>query len=70
MNKRTFASNVKLLRKEQGLTQDQLAKKLSVGRARIGAWEEQRAWPNIPLLVKISDYFDVDLYRLLTEKFK
>lgn len=70
MTRKKFANNLKVLRKRGNYTQDQLARELRIGRARVGAWEEQRAWPEIPMLLKLSDFFKVDVKKLVTEKFQ
>ena len=69
VSKKILAHNMKLLRKRGTYTQDRLARELQIGRPRIGAWEEQRAWPEIPMLFKLSDFFKVDAKKLVTEKF-
>lgn len=68
-SKKILAHNMKVLRRRGKYTQDQLAKELRIGRPRIGAWEEQRAWPEVPMLFKLSDFFRVDAKKLITEKF-
>lgn len=69
VSKKILAHNMKVLRKRGKYTQDRLAKELGIGRPRIGAWEEQRAWPEVPMLFKLSDFFRVDAKKLITEKF-
>lgn len=71
MNKKIFAVNVKILRRELGLTQKELAEKLEIKRYSVGAWEEGRAYPSIPILIKLSEYFMIDdLYKFLTAPIK
>ncbi len=50
-------SNLKFLRKKNGLTQAQLAEKLNIKRSLIGAYEEGRAEPRLSTLVNISRLF-------------
>ena len=50
-------SNIKFLRKEKGLTQAQLADKLTLNRSVIGAYEEGRADPRVKTLINICHYF-------------
>jgi DNA-binding XRE family transcriptional regulator len=71
MSKEIFAANVKISRKELGLTQQELAKNINVNWHSIGAWEEGRAYPSIPTLIKLSEYFMIDdLYKFLTAPIK
>jgi len=60
--------NIKYLRKKNGLTQDDLAKKLGVGRAKIGSYEEERALPKLNLLQFLAEYFDLSLDALVNEE--
>lgn len=52
-------SNLKYLRLQKGLSQEQLAENLGITRSRLGAYEENRNEPSIDLLIAISDYFHV-----------
>ncbi|MFM1930846.1 MAG: hypothetical protein RL226_149 [Bacteroidota bacterium] len=62
-----FASNIKHLRAERGLTQQQLAEALGLNRPVIGAYEEGRSEPKISTLVHMASFFQVSLDRLLGE---
>ncbi len=53
--------NIKHLRKQRKLTQDQLADKIGVNRAMIGSYEENRAVPKLSVLRIISHYFSVSI---------
>ncbi|GEO05794.1 hypothetical protein AAE02nite_34580 [Adhaeribacter aerolatus] len=59
-------SNLKFLRKKNGLTQAQLAEKLNIKRSLIGAYEEGRAEPRLSTLVNISRLFDISLDQFVT----
>lgn len=59
--------NIKYLRKQKGLTQDEFAKKISVNRAMIGSYEEGRAQPKISVLQNISTYFKVSVDALINK---
>lgn len=61
-----FASNLKNLRKESGLTQAEFAKKIGVEQKRVGAWEENRGFPPMELVLQIVDFFKQDLREMLT----
>jgi transcriptional regulator with XRE-family HTH domain len=53
--------NLKFLRVQQGLTQKQLAEKLGLKQAAIGAYEEERATPPLTSLLDIIKIFNVNL---------
>ncbi len=59
------SDNMKYLRKLHGLTQDQFARRLGIKRASVGAYEEQRANPNIDVLKLMSKLFNVSVDDLL-----
>lgn len=59
-------SNIRFLRRHRGLTQVQLSQALGVPRARIGAYEEGRAEPNLQLLQKMATFFQVSLDELIS----
>ena len=54
------------LRKQRGLTQEELAEILYVSRTAISKWESGRGSPNIDSLKAISKYFSVSLDELLS----
>ena len=60
--------NVKLqeLRKQKGLTQEELAEELYVSRTAISKWESGRGYPNIESLKRIAKLFDVTVDELLS----
>ena len=53
------------IRKEQGLTQETFAKKFGVTRQTVSNWENEKSYPDLYTLVKISDEFNVSLDILL-----
>lgn len=57
--------NVKYLRKLRGWTQEEFATKLGIKRSLIGAYEEERADPNLAVLESVSEIFKVTLDELL-----
>ncbi|MBL7863884.1 MAG: helix-turn-helix domain-containing protein [Cyclobacteriaceae bacterium] len=46
--------NIRFLRKQLGLTQDQFAQQLAIKRSLVGAYEEGRAEPRLELLQKMA----------------
>lgn len=65
MNNKT-GEIIEKYRKEKGLTQGELAKKLGVSNTAISKWEHGYNLPDIALLEPISKVLDIDLMLLLT----
>ena len=61
-----FNEKLQELRKQKGLTQEELAEVLYVSRTAISKWESGRGYPNIESLKAISKYFAVSLDELLS----
>ena len=61
-----FADTLKLIRTEQGLSQQQLADKLFVDRSSIANWESGRRIPNALLITRIAETLGVDIGTLMT----
>lgn len=60
-------TNLKHLRKTvNDLSQRQLAQRIGVNRWVIGAYEENRCLPTIPVLIKTARYFKVSVDEILT----
>lgn len=63
-----IGEKIKQLRKEMGVTQDQLGKHLNISYQAISKWENGESFPDIALLVSIADYFDITTDELLGGK--
>ena len=61
-----FHEKLQELRKQKGLTQEELAGELFVSRAAISRWESGRGYPGIDSLKAIAAYFSVSVDFLLT----
>lgn len=61
-----FNEKLQELRKQRGLTQEELAEALYVSRTAISKWESGRGYPNIDSLKAISKFFSVSLDELLS----
>ena len=61
-----FHEKLQGLRKERGLTQEEVAEALYVSRTAISKWESGRGYPNIDSLKEISCYFSVSIDDLLS----
>lgn len=63
-----FADELIKLRKENNLTQQQLADKLGLSRSTIGMYEKGKREPNFETLELIADFFNVRMERLIGKK--
>lgn len=63
-----FNEKLQELRKQKGLTQEDLAKALYVSRTAISKWESGRGYPNIDSLKAIAKFFSVTLDDLLSSE--
>lgn len=61
-----FNEKLQELRKQKGLTQEELAEKLYVSRTAISKWESGRGYPNIDSLKAIARFFSVTVDELLS----
>lgn len=53
--------NIRYIRKQLHLTQDQFAERLDIKRSLVGAYEEGRATPKLDLLQKIAGFFKISV---------
>lgn len=53
-----FSEKLQLIRKNAGMTQEELAEKLSVSRQAVSKWEAGQAYPDISNLIQISNLFN------------
>ena len=61
-----FNEKLQELRKQRGLTQEELAQALYVSRTAISKWESGRGYPNIESLKTIAKFFGVTIDELLS----
>lgn len=59
------SNNIKYLRRLNGLTQEQFARKIGIKRSLLGAYEEARANPNLTNLKNMAHAFGVSVDNLL-----
>ena len=62
---KVFANRLLELRKEKGISQATLARKLQVSFSVVCYWETDRSEPTAPNLVKLAEFFDVSVDYLL-----
>ena len=60
-----IGNNIAALRKEKGITQEELAKILGVSAQAVSKWENNSSCPDVALLTDIADYFGVTVDALL-----
>ena len=63
-----FHEKLQELRKNRGITQEELAEALYVSRTAISKWESGRGYPSIDSLKEISNYFSVTIDDLLSSE--
>ena len=61
----TFSKRLKDLRKENNISQLELAKLLNMTKMAISHWESGHSEPSISQLIEISNYFDVTVDYLI-----
>ena len=63
-----FSENLKILRKQKGLTQEALAIKLHITRQTISKWEKGLSVPDAEQLVHLAEVLEVPITQLLGQK--
>ena len=59
MEKKTIGQFIATLRKANGMTQKQLAEKLSVTDKAVSRWERDESYPDLTLIPVIAEIFNV-----------
>lgn len=65
-----IAGNIRHLRQLKGWSQEQLADRLDITRARIGSYEEERCDPPIDILLRLSRLFHIAIDALIKADLK
>ncbi len=60
-----FGAQIKLIRENENLTQEQFAQKLHVSRQAVSNWENDKNLPDIGMLIQMSELFDISLDKLI-----
>lgn len=63
-----FSEKLKLIRKSKGLTQEELAERLSVSRQAVAKWESGQVYPDISNLIQMSSLFSVTIDYLVKDQ--
>lgn len=62
-----LGSEILNIRKEQQLTQEEFGKLFHVTRQTVSNWENEKSYPDLQVLVDMSDRFEISLDTLLKE---
>ncbi len=65
-----FANNIKEIRKEKQLSQEQLAEQLGVSRQSVSKWESGQSYPEMEKILLICKLFNYDIGELMNENIK
>ena len=65
-----FSENLKKIRKEHNLSQEQLADELGVSRQAISKWESSSAYPEMDKIIALCDKFNLNIDDLLHKDIK
>ena len=60
-----FGENFKNIRKQCGLSQQEVADKLQIKQSSVSDWENDVSRPDYEKLIALSEWYDVTLYELL-----
>ena len=65
-----LAENIRVLRKERFLTQEQLAEVLGVTTGAVYKWEAKLSQPELNMVMELADFFDTSVDVLLGYEMK
>ena len=65
MDQKKIGAFMKELRREKGMTQENLAEVFGVSARTVSRWETGFNMPDLDILMQMSDYYDVDIRELL-----
>lgn len=65
-----LSENLKRIRKDNNLSQEQLAEKLSVSRQSVSKWESGQAYPEMDKVIQLCKMFDLNIDDLLNQDIK
>lgn len=65
MDTKKIGAFLKQCRKDNNLTQEQLAEKFGVSARTVSRWETGANMPDLSILVELADYYDIDIKELL-----
>ena len=62
---REIGKNIRRLRTEKGMTQEELAQRLHVTRQAVSLWETGKSLPDVEMLQSVGELFGQDLQSML-----
>ena len=65
----SFAENLKLIRKERKLSQEELAEMIDVSRQAVSKWEQGDGYPEVEKLLLLSSKLSISLDNLMSTEF-
>lgn len=68
MKKQTFGNMIAVLRKENGMTQLELAEKMGVTDKAVSKWERDLSFPDVRSLPKLAEIFNISVDELMQVK--
>ena len=63
----SFGNNIKRLRKDLNMSQEQLAEKLNVSRQSVSKWESDISYPEMDKMLQLCKLFNVNIDELLNQ---
>ena len=65
MNQQRIGEFLKQLRKDKGLTQEQLAEHFYVSSRTVSRWETGSNMPDVDMLIELANFYDVDIREII-----
>ena len=65
MNQQRIGEFLKHLRKDKGMTQEQLAEHFYVSSRTVSRWETGNNLPDLDMLIELADFYDVDIREII-----
>ena len=65
MDQKKIGGFLRELRKEKGITQEQLAELTGVSNRSVSRWETGTNMPDLDILIQLADYYKVELREIL-----
>ncbi|MBQ5326616.1 MAG: helix-turn-helix transcriptional regulator [Oscillospiraceae bacterium] len=70
MNQQRMGQFLKQLRKDKGLTQEQLAEHFNVSSRTVSRWETGSNMPDANILIELAEFYDMDIREIIDSKRK
>lgn len=65
LDQKKIGSFLRELRKDKGITQEQLAELTGVSNRSVSRWETGTNLPDLDILIQLADYYDIELREIL-----